>query len=177
MAASARQELGLGPTDPLDCHQYALHVGLLVLGFDELFELSPESRRQLLEVDSESWSGMTLKEGEATAILINPVHSVERQRNTLMHEIGHVLLKHVPTRVDFGPGGILLVSEYSEDAEGEADWLAGAMLLPRDALMSWRAHGSTNAQIAVRYGASLQLTDWRIRMTGVDVQRRRGAGR
>jgi hypothetical protein len=45
------------------------------------------------------------------------------------------------TRVDFGPDGILLVSESSEDDEAEADWLAGALLLPRDALMACRNRG------------------------------------
>lgn len=148
-----------------------------MLSFDELAELSPDSRRQLLQVDSDSWSGMTLKEGNTTAILVNPAHAIERQRSTIMHEISHVLLKHVPTRVDFGPGGILLVSEYAEDDEGEADWLAGAMLLPRVALVSCRARRMTNAQIALHYGTSTQLSDWRIRMTGIDVQRRRAAGR
>ena len=47
----------------------------------------------------------------------------------------------------------------------------------RTALASCRAQGMTNAQIAQRYGTSTQLSDWRIRMTGVDVQRRRAAGR
>lgn len=176
MAATARQELGLALLDPLDCHLYAAHVGVIMLGFNEL-NLPAASRRQLLEVDSESWSGMTLKEGDTTAILVNPTHAKERQRNTIMHEVSHILLKHVPTRVDFGPGGILLVSEYAEDDEGEADWLAGAMLLPRDALMSCRAKGMTNAQIASHYGVSNQLSDWRIRMTGIDVQRGRAAAR
>ncbi len=177
MAAAARQEIDLGPIDPLDCQRYAAHVGVAMLSFDELSELSPESKRQLLQVDSESWSGMTIKEGNVTAILVNPTHAIERQRSTVTHEISHVLLKHVPTRVDFGPGGILLVSEYAEDDEDEADWLAGALLLPRVALASCRARGMTNAQIALHYGTSTQLSDWRIRMTGIDVQRRRAAGR
>ena len=177
MAAAAREELGIAPLDPLDCHRYAGNAGLAVLSFEELTTLPAASRRQLLDVDPESWSGMTLKEGGVNAIILNPAHSVERQRNTLMHEIAHVLLKHVPTRVDFGPGGILLVSEFAEDDEGEADWLAGAMLLPREGLMACRSRGMTNTQIATYYGASGQLTDWRIRMTGIDVQRRRATTR
>ena len=177
MAVSARQEIGLGPTFPLDCLRYLAHISILVLGFDELAELSPTSRRQLLHTDAESWSGMTVKEGEDVAIVLNPTHTPERQRSTMMHEASHVLLQHVPTRVDFGPGGILLVSEYAADDEDEADWLAGAMLLPRDALMECRSRGMSNAQIAGYYGASVPLTEWRVRMTGIDVQRRRAASR
>jgi Zn-dependent peptidase ImmA (M78 family) len=177
MAAAARQEIALGPIDPLDCGRYAAHIGIAMLNFDELTALSPESKRQLLQADSDSWSGMTIKEGSVTAVLLNPTHAIERQRNTLMHEASHILLKHVPTRVDFGPGGILLVSEYAEEDEDEADWLAGALLLPRTALASCRDHSMTNAQIAQRYCTSTQLSDWRIRMTGIDVQRRRAAGR
>lgn len=31
--------------------------------------------------------------------------------------------------------GLLLLSDYSDDQEDEADWLAAALLLPRDALV------------------------------------------
>ena len=81
---------------------------------------------------------MTLKEQGVTAIIINPRHSRGRQSSTLMHELAHVMLKHVPVRVDVSASGMLLLSDYSEDAEAEADWLAAAMLLPRDALIRAR---------------------------------------
>ncbi len=94
-----------------------------------------------------------------------------------MHELAHVILKHVPAKVDVSSTGLLLLSDYSDDAESEADWLAAAMLLPRDVLISRRRLGESISDIAEAYGTSDQLCEWRVRMTGVDVQLRRAARR
>lgn len=172
IARAAREEAGLGPLDPLDARTYAERKGIYVLEFDELV-LPSVIKHQLLVADSESWSGMTIKEDGAKAIIINPSHAAERQVSTIMHEVAHIVLNHVAVRVDVSATGILLVSEFSEDDEAEADWLAGTLLLPRDALRQHRQRGQTIAQIAAIFGVSIQLCEWRIRMTGVDVQMRR----
>lgn len=176
LSAQARQDLGLEPTAPLNPWRYAEHIGVVVLDFDSI-DISAACRTRLLITDNESWSGMTLKEGGVTAIIVNPSHSSGRQSSTLMHELAHVILKHVPARVDVSPTGMLLLSDYSEDAEAEADWLAAAMLLPRDVLVRSRRRGDTVSSIASTFGTSDQLCEWRLRMTGVDVQLRRAARR
>ena len=94
-----------------------------------------------------------------------------------MHELAHIELRHVPARVQVSETGMLLLSEYSEDQEQEADWHAAALLLPRDGLMHMRSRQKTSDQIAAHYGVSKQLTEWRLRMTGVDVQIRRWVAR
>lgn len=174
MALAARMSLGIEPMGPLDPWRYAKSLGIEILDFESL-ALTPRCKRQLLVTDSESWSGMTLRINDAVAIVLNPAHSKSRQTSTLMHEISHVELKHVPTRVDISDSGILLVSEYPEDAEAEADWLSSAMLLPRDALLFHRTNGASPDEIARIFGVSRALCEWRLRMTGVDVQRRRAA--
>jgi hypothetical protein len=68
---------------------------------------------------------MTIKQGPLTGIVVNPSHGPERQASSIMHELARVVLNHIATRVDVSQTGILLVSEYSEEDEGEADWLAG----------------------------------------------------
>jgi Zn-dependent peptidase ImmA (M78 family) len=176
ISLEARQALGIASIAPLDPYAYAQHKGVRILDFHAL-SLSPAAIQQLLVNDNESWSGMTLREGEITAILINPSHAPERQRSTLMHELAHFVLNHVPAHVDLSPTGLLLLSEYSEDDESEADWLSGALLLPRDALMHYRKKGYTNQQIAAVYGVSMQMCEWRVRMTGIDVQMRRAGSR
>jgi Zn-dependent peptidase ImmA (M78 family) len=176
LSAQARQDLGLDPTSPLDPWRYAQHIGVLVLDF-EAIEISADCKKCLLQTDSESWSGMTLKEGGVTAIIVNPSHSRGRQSSTLMHELAHVILKHVPARVDVSTTGMLLLSDYSEDAEAEADWLAAAMLLPREVLIRSRRRGEAITDIAATFGTSDQLCEWRLRMTGVDVQLKRAAQR
>lgn len=173
-AASARASLGISPLSPLDPWAYAAHLGVIVLNFEEL-GLTKKSAHQLLVTDPTSWSAMTLKEGDAVGVIVNPSHAQTRQRNDLMHELAHFELKHVPVRVDVSATGFLLLSDYSEEQEQEADWLAGALLLPRNALVSLRTRGRTVEQIATMYGVSPALCDWRLKMTGVHLQLRRAA--
>ncbi len=172
MSAQARQDLSLAPTAPLDPWVYGGHIGVVVLDFNAI-KISAECRQRLLVADNESWSGMTLREDGVTAIVVNPSHSRGRQSSTLMHELAHVILKHVPARVDVSSTGMLLLSDYSDDAEAEADWLAAAMLLPRDVLIARCRRGDTISVIADAFGTSEQLCEWRVRMTGVDVQLKR----
>lgn len=169
LSAGARSELGLGQADRLCPWRYAGHLGVAILDFSKL-GLSPKDENQLLEIDPESWSGMTLREGALTAMVLNPSHSAARQCSTLMHEVAHFVLKHVPARVDVSSSGLLLLSDYSEEQEAEADWLGAALLLPRDALLGRRRLGASIADIAEEFGVSTQLCQWRLRMTGIDRQ-------
>jgi Zn-dependent peptidase ImmA (M78 family) len=90
-----------------------------------------------------------------------------------MHELSHIELRHMPMRVDVSVSGLLLLSNYSDEQEQEADWYAGALLLPRDALAAARRRNKTATEIATYYGVSEALCEWRLRMTAVDVQLRR----
>lgn len=176
VALDVRQSLGLEPMAPIDPWAYAAHLGVVVLDFNKL-DLSSEHCQQLLKIDPESWSGLTLKEGGRHFVLINPADQKRRQCNTMMHEIAHITLKHVPKRVDVSAGGLMLLSDYPADQEDEADWLAAAVLLPRDALHHHRSNGWTTGQICDVYCVSTELCNWRLRMTGVEMQlRRRSAG-
>jgi Zn-dependent peptidase ImmA (M78 family) len=172
ISAAARQALNVSAIGPLDAKRYAEHVGVQILTIEEL-DLSDDARRQLLEVDPTSWSGMAIRESGLIGVLLNPTHSPERQDSTMMHELSHIVLKHAPIRVDVSSAGILLVSEYSADDEDEANWLSGALLLPRDALRRYREKGWPAAKIIAHFGVSQDMYNWRIRMTGVDVQMRR----
>ena len=89
-----------------------------------------------------------------------------------MHEVSHIYLKHVPGRVDISVSGLMLLSDYPDDQEQEADWLSAALLLPRDALQQLRYGGVSPDAIAGKYEVSLQLVEWRLRMTGVEAQLR-----
>lgn len=172
MAVAAREALGLDAIAPLNPAQYAVQIGVHILTLEEL-GLSDSARRQLLEVDPRSWSGMAIRESGLTGVFVNPTHPPERRASTTMHELAHIELKHVPIRVDVSSVGILLVSEYSEDDEEEANWLSGALLLPREALKHYRSKGWSPMRIRTHFGVSEDMYNWRIRMTGVDVQIRR----
>ena len=175
-SAAARQALKLRPLAALDPWAYAQLLGVLVLDFASL-SLSPATIHQLTVADGDSWSAMTMKEGATLAIVLNPAHAPTRRHSDLMHELAHIKLRHTPVRVDVSKNGVLLLSDYSEDQEQEADWYGAALLLPRSALVHHRSRGETAADIADRYGVSASLCEWRLRMTGVEIQVRRALGR
>ncbi|MBZ5524313.1 MAG: ImmA/IrrE family metallo-endopeptidase [Acidobacteriia bacterium] len=171
-AAVARDVFGLPRNAPIDPWAYADHLNVRVLDFGKL-GLPTREASQLTVIDGDSWSAMTLQIKGTFAVVLNPSHAITRQRNDLMHELAHIELRHAPARVEVSANGLLLLSDYSDEQEQEADWLAAALLLPRDALVQSRSAGHSAAEIAIRYGVSEALCEWRLRMTGVDVQIRR----
>jgi Zn-dependent peptidase ImmA (M78 family) len=173
-SAVARQALGVDLFSPLDPWAYAAHLRVRILDFHEL-GLSPGVVRQLIHTDPDDWSAMTIQEAQAFGIVINPAHAITRQRSDLMHELAHIELRHVPASVQVSSTGLMLLSDYSEDQEQEADWHAAALLLPREGLVRLRAQRKSADEIATHYGVSRSLTEWRLRMTGVDIQMRRSA--
>jgi Zn-dependent peptidase ImmA (M78 family) len=174
-AAAARQVLGVGMHAPFDPWLYAEHLKVIVLDFNKL-GLSPETLRQLTVLDGDSWSAMTIKQDEGLGVVLNPSHADTRQCADLMHELAHVELEHVPMRVEVSKTGLMLLSDYSEEQEQEADWLAAAYLLPRDGIFRLRSRGKSAADIGRHFGVSKALCEWRLRMTGVEVQLRRASG-
>lgn len=173
-AISVRQELGLGEMDALCPWKYAKHLGIEMLDFDKL-GLSEANQNQLITKDPKSWSGMTLRLGEVTGIVLNPKHSIARQKSTLMHELAHFSLKHVPARVEVSASKLMLLSDYSDEQETEADWLGFTMLLPRELLYQLRKDGKSAKQIAKELQISEDVCTYRLRMTGVDIQLKNAA--
>ena len=175
-SAAARRRLGVSDHVPFDPWAYAKVLGVVLFDINDL-GLSAGAIKQLTIVDGDSWSAMTLQEGKSFAIVPNPSHAQTRQRVDLMHELAHIELEHVPARVDVSETGLLLLSDYSDEQEQEADWYAGAFLLPREGLVRLRGRAKTTSEIAEHFGVSKALCEWRLRMTGVDVQMRRALAR
>lgn len=79
-------------------------------------------------------SGVLIKEGDRTVIGINSSHAKRRQRFTIAHEIGHLVLKH---RGDIFVDKTVRINRDSKSAlaidknEIEANGFAAALLMPR----------------------------------------------
>jgi Zn-dependent peptidase ImmA (M78 family) len=171
-AASARTALGLKPNAPFDPWEYAKHLNVTVLDF-EMLSLSKQAKSQLTVHDPDSWSAMTLQVDGKFSIVLHPRHLPTRQRSDLMHELAHIELRHSPVRVEVSESGLLLLSDYSDEQEQEADWFGAALLLPREGLVRLRSTPKSPAEIAAYYGVSEPLCLWRLRTTGVETQMRR----
>ncbi|CAJ2772348.1 Domain of uncharacterised function (DUF955) [Burkholderia pseudomallei] len=64
----------------------------------------------------------------------------------------------------------MLLKAYDKEQEEEADWLAGVLLLPRDALVHVKRQGMTDEDVITNYGVSKRMYTYRVSMTGVSRQ-------
>jgi hypothetical protein len=173
-ATAIRGELGLSATAPLDPFQLAKHLGVTLLQPDLIDGLPRDVCDQLLERDPWGWSATTLELGDKTTIIFNPRKSPGRRSSDIVHELAHLVLGHEPARVVFSEDGQLATRTFDQKQEDEANWLAWALLLPRDALFVAKRSRMLSAQIATAYGVTETLVDFRLRMTGVSAQLQRG---
>ncbi|MDA4848618.1 ImmA/IrrE family metallo-endopeptidase [Hoeflea poritis] len=170
LALKQRADIGLSANDALDPRHFLRSIGIIVWTPTDIPNVDTEHLRQLTVVDPDSWSGITIREGGKTAIIVNATHPITRQANTLMHEWAHIELRHKPSRADRSAGGLLLLSDYPPELEEEADWLAGCILAPRDGLLFHCGKGLEPGEVAQHYGISTQLANWRIGKTGIKHQ-------
>jgi hypothetical protein len=176
-AATIRVDLGLKPTAPLDPLQLAAHLGITLLRPDEVEGLPPEICVQLLEQDPWGWSAATLELDGKTTVIFNPRKSTGRRASDIVHEMAHLILGHEPANIVFSQDGQFATRTFDQKQEDEANWLAWALLLPRDALFAARRTRMLSAQIAAAYGVTETLVDFRMKMTGVNAQFRYRAER
>jgi hypothetical protein len=167
ISLSVRAELGLTVHDRLDCHDLATQMGVPVVSLPELrrYGARPESVAQLLASDA-GFSALTVCAGTRRLIVHNPHHPPGRRANSLAHELSHIILEHPPVP-PLGSGGC---RRWDAQLEAEADWLAGALLVPRDGALAWLRRGRNIADGARHFGVSRALFQWRVRQTGVERQ-------
>lgn len=170
MSLSMRAELGLKTTDPLAVNDLASYLGVLVWSVTQIEGLSLADIRQLVEVDADSWSAITVLASGREAIIFNPGHYGGRYSSDVMHELSHLILGHEPSTVFFIGEGEVALRGFSKSAEEEANWLAGALLLPRDALVYLKRDQIPMPIACSSYGVSQRMLEYRLGVTGVNRQ-------
>lgn len=171
-SADTRRDLDLPSTAPLGARQLATHLGIRVWTPDDVPGLPAETRKVLLRNDGtpSCWSAVTLIVGEKTLVILNSSHSPARQASDLMHELAHRIRNHEPEEMSISSEGLMLLKAYDKEQEEEADWLAGVLLLPRDALVHIRRQGMPDEEVIASYGVSKRMYTYRVSMTGVNRQ-------
>jgi|SRR6267142_5654855 len=164
---SLRKEMGLTGTEPLNPRALARFVGARILTPDQIPGLSTAATRQLLETDPEGWSAITVAIDGSPLIVYNSRHSVGRQASDIAHEVAHLLLDHDPGKMVLSQDGGMVMRSFNEKQEEEANWLAWCLLLPREALMFAIRKRLTIEDIALQFGVSKTLVNYRLRITGV----------
>ena len=172
-AEKYRTALGLNPVNQLDPRELAAHLGVIVWRPEDVPELSKKSLQRLTNRDSGSWSAVTIRHDDTNLTIVNSAHAPTRQRSSLSHELAHIMLDHEPGRIDLSHAGHLLLSSYEREQEEEADWLSGTLLVPRAGLVIAYRSAQDPRILANSFGVSVDMLNWRLRMTGVATQARR----
>lgn len=173
IASEKRRALKIPLTAPLDPRLVAKDMRVAVRYIEQIPNLAPTTTQQLTVHDPDVWSALTVCHDGKYLVVLNSSHPKTREANTLMHELSHLIIGHKPARLDITSDGLMILSSYDKQHEEEANWLAAALLLPREALLHARRRGITNEEAAAHYGCSTQLYTFRIQTTGVDLQLRR----
>ena len=170
LALQVRSELGLKKTDPLSPQCLAERLGVYLWKPSDIAGLSREALRQL-QKDRASWSAVTVSLGGIDAVIYNSSHSRGRQSSDIMHELSHILLGHRPVEmILFSEDVDIVLREYDPSLEEEANWLAGCLLLPREALLWIGRNGIGDSEACSKYGVNRVLLNFRMNKTGVNSQ-------
>ena len=172
MARSLRVELRLDASARLSPDRLASYLDVAVWSVADL-GLSEEDIHQLVRKDPDAWSAITVSASDREAVIVNPSHRRGRYSSDVMHELAHLLLGHQPSTLFFAGEGNMALRGYDSSAEEEANWLAAALLLSREALVHFRRSRLSAERACEVYGVSRQLFHFRVRMTGVDRQLKR----
>jgi Zn-dependent peptidase ImmA (M78 family) len=170
IALQIRKDLGLSKISPLSGNALADHLGVLLLTPKDIIGLSSSARTILLSQSKDSWSAVTISYGEVDMIIYNSSHSKARQSSDIMHELSHLLLNHAPSKFIVNPNVGITLRDYNEDQEDEATWLAGCLLLPREALLFIRKARINDQKAMADYSVSKDLLIYRTNVTGVKYQ-------
>lgn len=161
IAREIRREMGLRAADPLDPWRLAEHLAIPVVPLSSLASCVSRAVRYLTRVEAGAFSAATVFRGTARVIVYNDSHVHGRQASDVAHELSHALLRHTPRPVLDGHGS----RDWNQDEEGEANWLAGALLVSEEAALAVVRAKLSILEAAERYGVSMRMMQFRINVT------------
>ena len=165
-----RKDLQLSDTAPLDARALADYLEVPIWDPRELDALSSDTLDTLLNEEKNNWSAVTVSCNGSNAILCNPSHSGGRPSSDIMHELGHVIIGHEPSRMILSQDGSIVLRSFDPKQEQEAAWLSGCLLLPRPALLAILATSLSVEAACQKYNVSPELLTYRLNVTGVTRQ-------
>ncbi|MFZ5676731.1 MAG: ImmA/IrrE family metallo-endopeptidase [Pseudomonadota bacterium] len=169
-ARGYRRELGLKSVDALDPRRLASYLNVKVWIPADVPGVPAKALRQLTEVDPSSWSAVTVCIGTSSLIITNNRHSLERQNNSIMHELSHLVLKHKPAQAFVLNTGEMMINNYDKMQEQEADCLSGTLLVPREALLFILQKNPDQHLAASHFKVTDDVLRMRLNLTGVGKQ-------
>jgi Zn-dependent peptidase ImmA (M78 family) len=169
-ARGFRRELGLSHLDPIDPRSLAAFFDVKVWTPHDIPGLDKKTLSQLLQKDIYGWSAVTIREAGRSLIIVNSAQPVERQNNSIAHELSHIALNHTPAQAFFSADGAMVLNHYNPTHEEEATYLSGAVLVPREALLHIIGKGFTHEKAASFFRVTTDLLKMRLNLTGINRQ-------
>jgi hypothetical protein len=166
VARDTRAELGLGPVAPLDPRVLAEYLAIPIVPLSDFAADIPAAVRYFRGRGDGEFSAATIFAGTERLIVHNDAHAPGRQANDLAHELSHALLFHEP-KPELNALGC---RDWDGDAEDEANFLAGVLLVPEEVTIAVVRRGLSLEAAAEAYGVSRPLMRWRINATGARVR-------
>jgi hypothetical protein len=164
-AVEIRAELGLDEFSSFDPYALAKEYGIPMYKLSELGQ-HPDARDAAAHYcngRSAKFSAALVPLGTNRFILENDAHSEKRRRNSISHEMSHLLREHPFQEVVLTLDGC---RSFSKDLEAEADWQAGELLIPHEAALRAANLDWTDEQVAEYYDVSVQLARMRMNSSG-----------
>lgn len=90
-------------------------------------------------------------------LAVNKEHPLGRRRFTIAHELGHIVMHHIPIRVEL----------RSDIKEKEANAFAADLLMPADEVRHCMLQGMTVSDMASYFGVSVSAMSVRLDMLGL----------
>jgi Zn-dependent peptidase ImmA (M78 family) len=171
-AEAVRRQRRLSIWEPLPAKVIATELRARLVTPRELPTLPAEVCERLLSEHSNVWSALTIS-AVPPVIVYNPMHVPARQNSDLMHEIAHLLLEHVPSKVYIDPKTRIALRHHDKDQEDQANWLAACLLLPRAALLRIKQLQISDADACEIYLVSPNMLRFRFGSSGVNIQYQR----
>ncbi|YAF97125.1 MAG: ImmA/IrrE family metallo-endopeptidase [Nodularia sp. CChRGM 3473] len=163
IATEQRSLLKLRAFEPLPADMLAAQLDAKILTPEQIPNLDPSVVEVLL--DSDQWSAGIINQSPLW-IVNNPRHTPARRESNLMHEFGHLLLRHKIVRFDSNTG--LPMRRHSD--EDEATYLGGCLQIPRRGLLWAVQRQMTQAKIALHFNVSEEMVQFRSNVTGVNIR-------
>ena len=161
IAREVRAELSLSRTSPLDMRKLADHLAIPLIPLSSFKRLVPNAVGYFSSHGEDQFSALTVIEGHRRVIVYNDSHVEGRQSNDIAHELAHGLLLHEPTPA-FNELGL---RNLDADLEEEANFLAGALLIPEEAALMIVQRGWQPDQAARHFGVTPALIGYRLNVT------------
>lgn len=162
-AHEIRDDLGLPDHAPLPVLDLAGHLGIPVVPLSNFRRDAPAAASLFLGKELETFSALTIFRGTRRLVVHNDAHTDGRQSSNLAHELAHGLLLHPPA-----PAIDDLGCRFWDQTIEEANWLAGALLVPKPAAIhiAKRERHTALETLAEEYAVSTQMLVWRLNVTG-----------